>query len=622
MQPGFWNDGAHGVITVKPGARTQYVHVVTRPRTDMVRLRDNGYEVTRVTDVRTGERMRFSQSGGHLTILGITNWDTYDTVFEVQTDGQRDFYDQSTLTASASSSRDGHPASNLVDGSFEEYWDSGAQLPVSVTLDLGKRRKAAYLAVNQREWSPTYARETFGRPEDSARIKDYRVYVSDDGVRWGEPVRAGAMRSARGVQFVDIGEQRARYIKLEVLNTWGGPQAPRFFRELQIDEIKVADDYPRSSRTPVPLEAEAGNNDRDGTVRPDWCRACSGSFRVVGLGGGPGNAITYRDVTVAEAGEYRLQLDHTAAVATSLSVSVNGAAAIEVPIAADNPDVPGTTAIPVPLRAGANTVKLFSTAATGPGLDRIAVGPLPPESYVPKTTMIVDPSGLQWVGPGQQSIRVTAKLRLDVDDALDQVRMAPVVPAGWTVEGDAATAATMRLGQTLEASWTVTSPPGQDVGSVRIPITASFENLGRPNQASRDLRVQLRPADRVFMREAEDSRNKLGSSGITNCSPCSGGQKVRNIGGSPDAFVLFEDVTVDAAGQYTLFIDFTVNGTRSYFVSVNGGPPVQVDVSGVGNNTPYTTSVPVTLQAGANTIKVYNDEDAAPDLDRLSLGSP
>jgi len=30
--------------------------------------------------------------------------------------------------------------------------------------------------------SPTYARETFGRPEDSARIANYRVAVSDDGV--------------------------------------------------------------------------------------------------------------------------------------------------------------------------------------------------------------------------------------------------------------------------------------------------------------------------------------------------------------------------------------------------------------------------------------------------------
>jgi hypothetical protein len=428
------------------------------------------------------------------------------------------------------------------------------------------------------------------------------------------------MRSARGAQFIDIGEQHARFLKLEVLNTWGGPQAPTFRNELKIDEIKVAYGYPWSLWPPMPLEAEALRNDWDGTAHPDLCRACSGSFQVVGLGGGTRNAITYRDVTVAAAGDYRLELDHTAAAATSLSVSVNGAPAIDVPVAADNADVPTATAIAVPLRAGANTVQLFSKAARGPGVDRIAVGPLPPASYVPRTTMTVEPAGLQWVGPGQQSIKVSAKLRLDVDDAIDQVRLAPVAPAGWSVEGDAATAASMRLGQTLEATWTVTSPPGQDVGSVDIPITASFQTLGRPSKVTKDLRVRLRPADRVFMREAEDSRNRLGSAGITNCSACSGGQKVRNLGGSPDAYVLFENVTVDAAGERRLFIDYTVNGDRSFFVTVNGGTPIEVAVSGIGNSTPQTTSIPVTLQAGANTIKVHNDEESAPDLDRLSLG--
>jgi hypothetical protein len=619
MQPGFWNDGAHGVITVEPGARTQYVHVVTRPRTDLVRLRDNGYKVTGVTDLRTGERMRFTQSGGHLTILDIRNWDTYDTVFKVDTSGQRNFYDQSGITATASSTRDGFPAGNLVDGSFQNYWDSGAQLPVSVTLDLGHRRPLAYLAVNQRESSPTYARSTFGRPEDSARIKDYRVYVSNDGVSWGAPVRTSAMRSARGTQFIDIGEQLARYIKLEVLNTWGGPQAPRFFKELQIDEIKVASGYPASHWPPLPLEAESSANDRNRT-HLDWCRACSGTSQVIGFGGGPRNSLTYRDVTVAEAGNHRLQLDLTAAEATSLSVSVNGAEPIDVPVTADRSDVPAATAIVVPLRAGANTVTLFSKAARGPGVDRIAVGPLPPESYVPKTTLTVEPHGVQWVGPGQQSVRVTATLRLDVDDAIDAVGLAPTVPAGWLIEGGPVTAPSMRLGQTLTGSWTLTSPPGQDVGSVTAPVRASFQILGRPKQVSSNVAVRPRPADRVFMREAEDSRNQLGSAGLTGCSPCSGGEKVRNIGGSPDAFVLFPDVTVATAGQYTLHIDFTVNGPRSFFVTVNGGAPVEVAVDGLGNNTPYATSVPVTLQAGANTIKIHNDEEAAPDLDRLSLG--
>ncbi|TMR94655.1 alpha-L-fucosidase [Nonomuraea basaltis] len=619
MQPGFWNDGAHGVVTVgRGGAKVQYVHVVTRPSTDLVRLRDNGYRVTRVSDLRTGERLRFSQSGGHLTILGVTRWDPYDTVFKVETAGQQHFYDQPALRATASSSRADHPASALVDGSHETYWDSDARLPVSVTLDLGRARKASYLAVSQREWSPTYARETFGRPEDSARIKDYRVYVSDDGKRWGEPVRAGALRSARGAQFIDLGEQHTRYVKLEVLDTWAGPQAPRFHRQLQIDEIRVAHGYPQSLAVPVPLEAEAQH--RSGTARVEPCPACSGAAKAGGLGGGPRNAVTYREATVAAAGEYRLQLDHTAAAATSLSVGVNGATPVEVQVPGDNAGVPASTSLPVSLRAGANTITLFSMAAKGPGVDRIAVAPMPPASYVPKTTMTVDPSGLQWAGPGQQSMKVSAKLRLDADDALDRVTLVPAVPAGWSIDGAAATATTMRLGHTLAGTWTLTSPPGQDVTPVDIPITASFQVLGRPNTVTRQLRIRPRPADRVFVREAEDSRNQLGNAGITNCSPCSGGQKVRNLGGGPDAYVLFEDVTVAEAREYTLFIDFTVNGERSYSVTVNGGTPVEVKVSGVGNNTPYTTSVPVTLRAGANTIKIHNDAAAAPDLDRLSLG--
>jgi hypothetical protein len=619
MQPGFWNDGAHGVVTVEPGALTQYVHVVTAPRTDMVRLRDNGYPVFGVTDLRTGERMNFTQSGGYLTILGIHNWDTYDTVFKVQTADQAFFYNQSGLRASASSSADGHPADALVDGDFQQYWDSGAQLPVSVTLDLGSRRLATYLAINEREWSPTYARETFGRPEDSARIKDYRVLVSNDGVDW-RPARTGALRTARGVQFIDIGFQFARYIKLEVLNTWAGPQAPTFVNRLRIDEIRVAFGYPFSFGTPMPLEAEAQRDDNSREVRQDLCLACSGSLQVVGLGRGLARTLTYHDVMVPAAGTYRLEVDHTAPVPTTLSVSVNGGAAIDVPVVADRPDVPAASAVAVPLVAGANTITLFSTAPRGPGIDRIAIAPLPPASYVPKTTLTVEPGGLQWLGPGQQSIRVSAKLRLDVDDAIDQVRLVPVVPPGWSIQGDPATAATMRLGQMLEASWTVTSPPGQDVGSVRIPVTATFQLLGRPLQTSKNVSVALRPADRVFMREAEDSRNALGTAGITSCGLCSGGQKVRNIGGSPDAFVLFGDVTVDRAGEYTLFIDCTVNGTRSFFVSVNGGTPVEVSATGVGNNTPQTSTVRVTLAAGANTIKLFNDKASTPDLDRISLG--
>src|SRR5262249_52271096 len=157
---------------------------------------------------------------------------------------QQHFLKSSQIKATASAGKDGFPAANVVDGDYTTYWDNDGNLPVSLTLDLGKRRKVAYLAVNQREWSPTHARESFGRAEDSARIMNYNVYASKDGKNWGEPVRAGAMRSARGVQFIDLGKQDTRYLKLEVLDTWSGAQAKPFYRQLKIDEIRVASDYP------------------------------------------------------------------------------------------------------------------------------------------------------------------------------------------------------------------------------------------------------------------------------------------------------------------------------------------------------------------------------------------
>ena len=262
------------------------------------------------------------------------------------------------------------------------------------------------------------------------------------------------------------------------------------------------------------------------------------------------------------------------------------------------------------LRAGANVVQITGE----PALDRITVGPLPSASYVPKTTMTVRPAGIVWVGPGQQSVRVTANLRLD-EDAVDNVKLAPTVPAGWTVTGEPVTASRLRLGQTISGTWTLTGST-----AAQVPIDVTFDTVGLPHKISKTVPIQIRPADRIFMREAESSLNQIGSAGVTSCSGCSGGQKVRNLGGSDDAHVVFPDVTVPTAGDYTLYLDFTVNGTKSYFVSTNDGAPVEVSVTGIGNTTVQTAQIPIHLTAGPNTIRVYNTQDAAPDLDRISIG--
>jgi alpha-L-fucosidase len=238
LQPGAWNDGAYGVTTIKKAnPNLHYIHVTQRPASgSTLRVRDNGYKVTKVSDLRTGTALDFTQSTSTLTVNGIS-WDQYDTVLRVETDGQQGYYPQSSIRATASASRSGFPAANLVDGNYLKYWDSDNTTPVSIRLDLGAAKKVGYLAVNQREDSVSYRRSS---TEDSARIRDYRVYVSANGTDWGSPVKTGRLRSARGVQFIDLNIASTRHVRLEVVNTWAASSASRFYKRLRIDEVKVA----------------------------------------------------------------------------------------------------------------------------------------------------------------------------------------------------------------------------------------------------------------------------------------------------------------------------------------------------------------------------------------------
>jgi hypothetical protein len=57
---------------------------------------------------------------------------------------------------------------------------------------------------------------------------------------------------------------------------------------------------------------------------------------------------------------------------------------------------------------------------------------------------------------------------------------------------------------------------------------------------------------------------------------------------------------------------------RGRFLSVNGGAAVEVPVTGTSWVTAASTVTTVTLNAGNNPIKVFNNTAFAPDLDRLT----
>ncbi|MEU9986678.1 glycosyl hydrolase family 28 protein [Streptomyces sp. NPDC048045] len=239
LKPGFWNDGAHGVTTVaKDDPDRQYIHVLTPPGTGTLRIRDNGYRIASVTNLRTGRAVSWSQSGGVLTLSGLGDWDPYDTVFKVTTAGRQGILTGVGVTASASAV--GHTGAAAGDGDHLTYWDSDRTLPVSLTFDLGSAKKVQYIGLNQREDSVAYARSG---TEQSARIKDYKVFLSDDGSTWGSAVRTGRLPSRRGIQGIDLSAATARYVRIEIDSTWAAASDTARYKRLRIDEAWIGTSY-------------------------------------------------------------------------------------------------------------------------------------------------------------------------------------------------------------------------------------------------------------------------------------------------------------------------------------------------------------------------------------------
>ena len=109
-----------------------------------------------------------------------------------------------------------------------------------------------------------------------------------------------------------------------------------------------------------------------------------------------------------------------------------------------------------------------------------------------------------------------------------------------------------------------------------------------------------------------------GSESAYPCATCSGGSKVRFVG--KGRTVTFGGLSVPAAATYHLTIAYELDGTRSFFVSANGGASTQVSCTGTDWANPATVTVAVVLKAGTNSITFGNPSADAPDLDRITVG--
>lgn len=102
------------------------------------------------------------------------------------------------------------------------------------------------------------------------------------------------------------------------------------------------------------------------------------------------------------------------------------------------------------------------------------------------------------------------------------------------------------------------------------------------------------------------------------CAVCSGGRKVILIGGNIYDYTVIRGVLSETTGTRQMTVHALVDGSQSLSVSVNGGDAVTVPMTGT-KDTVTTTTVPVDLVAGVNTVRFYGLTARGPELDKIVI---
>jgi hypothetical protein len=137
--------------------------------------------------------------------------------------------------------------------------------------------------------------------------------------------------------------------------------------------------------------------------------------------------------------------------------------------------------------------------------------------------------------------------------------------------------------------------------------------------------------------EAESAQNILGGTAIVIDDPAaSGGKYVGGIGDGPANFLEFKEILVTQSGLYRMVVHFAnaeFRGGHSYnsqvvdlysHVRVNGASTQRVYFRNTFAWDNYQTRVvDVTLQAGRNTIRFFNDapDESAPRIDKIEIAA-
>ena len=89
-----------------------------------------------------------------------------------------------------------------------------------------------------------------------------------------------------------------------------------------------------------------------------------------------------------------------------------------------------------------------------------------------------------------------------------------------------------------------------------------------------------------------------------------------------DNTVTFPDITVAGPGMYNMEIDYLTKLPRLLYMTVNGGDPIPLDLTGDSEDSPTSLVIPVGLKDGKNTVQFGNPDEQAPALDKIAIAPP
>ena len=129
------------------------------------------------------------------------------------------------------------------------------------------------------------------------------------------------------------------------------------------------------------------------------------------------------------------------------------------------------------------------------------------------------------------------------------------------------------------------------------------------------------PAPATAYPAAVPANTLAGGAVVQSCTTCYGGEKVGFVG--EGGTLTFGNVTVQTAGTYNVTIVYCDGSStgRQATISVNGGAAQTLSFTPTGSfATVGAMTVPLSLNAGANTIEFANPSAFAPDFNELVVG--